>query len=119
MRALLPLLSACAGGECLTCPAAMLTANDSTDLVGAPGDLISYTWSSEHADLATSAVEIAPSGDRCGNRNGTWVIDTLQGHIAPVALLPCQAGFTYTLSFTATRSANGDSATSIVTISVR
>lgn len=108
----------CAEGECTRCPTAALTANGATELTAHVGDRIEYAWASTNADVASSAVQITSAEDRCGNRDGRWVIETTNGSRAPEPLLACQAGFAYELSFTVVQSATGDAATARVTISV-
>jgi hypothetical protein len=112
------LATGCADGECTTCPTATLTANGKTELRVPAGELITYAWSSANADAASSSVEIRPSADACGNTDGPWVVRTLEGTTAPEPLLACQAGFSYTLSFTAVQTDSGDRATATVTIDV-
>src|SRR5579863_8040092 len=111
-------LGACAHGVCEDCPTAQLTANGETMLAGHVGDSVSYAWTSTNADTAASTVEMSPAVDQCGNQDGPWVVSTTTGTVGPVDLLPCQAGTTYTLAFTATQSSTGDAATATLTISV-
>jgi len=108
----------CADGECTRCPTATLTANGATELVARAGELIVYEWASTNADSASSAVQISPGADRCGNRDGPWVIESLRGSRDPEPLLACQTGFVYVLSFTAAQAVSGEDATAHVTISV-
>lgn len=108
----------CASGACVDCPSATLTANGATDLTLGVGEMVTYAWSSEHADTASSTVRIAPGADRCGNQDGVWVVDTLMGTSSPSPLLACQSGFEYTLTFNVVRQATGETASSSVTIRV-
>ena len=112
-------LAGCAEGVCTTCPTAQLTANGSDTLEAHVGDEIAYAWSSANADVASSTVEISPAADACGNTDGPWVVSTLAGSLAPQPLLACQSGFSYTLTFTAAQSANGEQAESVLTITVQ
>ena len=109
----------CAAADCPTCPTATLTANGSTDVVAAVGDQITYAWSSTNADTASSTVTIMPTADACGNKNGPWVVSTLEGTTSPLPLLACQSGFTYELEMTVTQKSSGTTATSTATIVVR
>jgi hypothetical protein len=111
-------LAGCARGVCDDCPTATLTANGETSLDAPVGEMISYAWSSTNAETGSSTVTMAPAADRCGNHDGPWVVATLAGSAGPSPILACQAGTTYTLSFTATQDTTGDSATAVVTISV-
>jgi hypothetical protein len=118
--ALAATLAACASADDRTnAPTAELTANGVTQLDASVGDMIVYTWSSAHADQATSSVAMAPGGDRCGNTDGPWVIATLAGTTPPAPILDCQRGTTYTLELAVTQSASGETATATVTIVVR
>jgi hypothetical protein len=111
---------AAAGSDaCESCPSVTLTANGSGDLAAAPGTAVAYAWASEHADSASSTVTISPGPDGCGNTNGPWVVSTLTGTTDPLPLLPCQAGFSYTLAVEVTQDATGATATSTVTIAVQ
>jgi hypothetical protein len=108
----------CARGECDACTTATLTANGEAALTAQVGDPITYAWSSTNANTATSKVAMAPTVDRCGNLDGPWVVTTLSGQTGALPILACQAGTTYTLSFTATETESGDAATATVTIDV-
>lgn len=114
-------LAGCAAAmsdTCDTCPTVTLTANGSADLAAAPGTEVAYAWTSQHADSASSTVTISPGPDGCGNTNGPWVVSTLTGTTDPIALLPCQSGFSYTLAVEVTQDATGATATSSITIAV-
>jgi hypothetical protein len=117
--ALAVVFAGCAHGVCTDCPSATLTANGATELTLGVGDMITYAWSSERADIASSTVAIQPTADRCGNKDGAWVVDTLMGTSQPSPLLDCQSGFEYTLTFTVVQRATSEAASSIVTIVVR
>lgn len=117
--ALAAVLAGCASGVCTDCPSATLTANGATELTLGAGDMVTYAWASEHADLASSTVAIQPTADNCGNKDGAWVVDTLMGDTPPSPLLACQSGFAYTLTFTVVQKASSETASSIVTILVR
>jgi len=82
------------------------------------GTNVAYAWSSTNADAVSSSVTISPGPDGCGNRNGPWVVATLTGTTDPLPLLPCQSGFSYTLSVEVAQSATGEMASSSVTITV-
>jgi len=110
---------AAAGSDtCASCPTVTLTANGSADLAAPAGTNVAYAWSSTNADAVSSSVTISPGPDGCGNRNGPWVVATLTGTTDPLPLLPCQSGFSYTLSVEVAQSATGEMASSSVTITV-
>jgi hypothetical protein len=112
------LLAGCADGVCSDCVTATLTANDAVILHSHPGDLISYAWSSTHADSASSSAHMSTTVDGCGYSDGPWVIHSPNGTLDPQPLLECQRGTTYVLSFTATDLASGQAATAELTIAV-
>ena len=89
-----------------------------SNLAAAAGTDVAYAWTSENADSATSTVTISPGPDACGNHDGPWVVATLTGTTDPIPLLPCQSGFSYTLSVEVTQTATGATASSAVTIAV-
>jgi hypothetical protein len=61
---------------------------------------------------------MTPNPDQCGNKNGPWVIDTPQGSLPALPLLPCQANTSYVLELTVTQTSSGDTASATVTIAV-
>lgn len=112
------LAGGCATGICESCPAVTLTANGEARLVATVGTRVQFLWSSTNADQASSTVRISPGPDLCGNRDGPWVVATLEGMTEPLPLLPCQRGFEYELAVTVEQRATGDVATATVTIAV-
>jgi hypothetical protein len=111
-------LAGCARAVCDDCPTATLTANGATDVAATVGDSITYAWASTNADKGASAVVMAPTADACGNHDGPWVVSTLAGSAGPDAILACQAGITYTLTYTVTQDDSGDTDTATVTLIV-
>jgi hypothetical protein len=117
VRAAFLVLAACAAGD-RPDPTATLTANDQTSLTSHTGDPITYAWSSTNADSGSSTAMMTTGSDGCGNHDGPWIIDTTAGSDGPEAILACQVGTTYTLSFVATQDDSGLTATATVTIVV-
>jgi hypothetical protein len=118
LRLALVFVVGCASGVCDSCPEVTLTANGATDLAAAAGTEVAYAWTSDHADSASSTVTISPGPDACGNHDGPWVVATLTGTTDPLPLLPCQSGFSYTLTVEVTQAATAATASSSVTIAV-
>jgi hypothetical protein len=112
-------VTGCAKSSCGNCPTATLTANGKTELVVGAGDMITYVWSSTNADQGASMLMIAPtSPDPCGNKDGSFSINAPEGMIGPAMAYACQMGFVYTITFVATSSTTGMSASADIVITV-
>jgi YD repeat-containing protein len=98
-------------------PTATLTANAATSITVNVGDTVNYVWSSTYADSGTSTVNTNIQ-DACGTVSGSpWGANDTGNH-GSGAIAPCQAGVTYTLTYTARQSSTGRTATSTVTVKV-
>jgi hypothetical protein len=112
-------LSGCAAAVCDDCPTVTLSANGATAVTAAVGTAMTYTWSSTHADTASSTVTVSPTTpDACGIHDGPWVVSTLAGTSDPVPLASCQSGYAYRLELVVTQAATGDTASADVIVTV-
>jgi putative lipoic acid-binding regulatory protein len=99
-------------------PTASFLANGTTYLSVNPGAFISYSWSSANADSASSSVTMSPGVDSCGGtQGGAWAANTLTGGTSGT-VQNCQAGTTYTITYTVRQSSTGRTASAAVTIQV-
>lgn len=83
-------------------PTASLTVNNSEEKTVAPGQSVTYVWSSTNTTAASSWYYI-DSPDTCPNHAGgtgpfPWVANSTSGSLA-TTISPCQAGHTYTMTF--------------------
>ncbi len=87
-------------------------------VTGKAGDTITYRWSSTNGAFYSSNDVVTPRGrDACGNATGPMSFNTASGTSRAYALLPCQSGFTYTMTYTA--AGYGPNASETVTIAVQ
>ncbi|HEY4487721.1 MAG TPA: peptidoglycan-binding protein, partial [Candidatus Paceibacterota bacterium] len=102
-------------------PTATLTANGSDNIIVKVGDFINYVWSSTNGVSAASTYTVVPM-DTCGSVAGpNWWSggNTLSGSIPQYGpILACQAGRTYTVSYTVT-GANSQKAVDTAIVRVR
>ncbi len=83
------------------------------------GDILNFAWSSTGAVSAHSS--FTSDSSNCGNTGigpFNWVASTLGGTYPPAAISACQAGHSYTITYTVTGS-NGQTASASVTTTVR
>jgi hypothetical protein len=113
-------IAGCASGVCDSCPSVALDVNGMAAITAPTGTPLTYTWSSNNADSASSTVTVAPtSPDACGIASGMpWVVDTVAGTTDPVALADCQSGSVYTLEVVVTQASTGDTASTTVVVTV-
>ncbi len=101
------------GSTLAPAPTASLSATPSGPIMAST--TINYTWSSTNAVSATSYYTI-DTADTCGNVPGVqhpWVATTTAGTFQ-ATIFPCQAGHTYTITYTVTGSSGQTAFTQIV-----
>ena len=102
-------------GASLGGPTASITVNGSDEVWVNVGETVKYDWESTGGVSASSVFRV-DSQDTCNSGTGpfVWNINTLSGSEQGVGKFPCQAGHTYTSTFTVTDAGGRTASDSII-----
>ena len=84
---------------------------NTTSVTTATGTAFTYNWSSTNAIGGKANIQISKGGssvasDACGNLSGDFssAINGISGSLGPVTIASCEAGYTYTITYSVTNS---------------
>lgn len=87
------------------------TYTNSTNVTTATGVSFTYNWNSTNGTGGKTSIQISKGGsavasDACGNLSGDFssAVSGTSGSLGPIAIASCEAGYTYTITYSVTNS---------------